>query len=133
MMMPSSLPLTVRTISVLLDAAQPRFAGAAEKVNAGQGSRVPKAIINEKADGEGFEPPVELPLRRFSKPVPSTRLSHPSEFFISRGIDKIIASNQLPATDPNNSNSDHLTKGHSKPTVPSKTAYHKLHLLNLTD
>lgn len=30
------------------------------------------------ADGEGFEPPVEFPLRRFSKPVPSTRLSHPS-------------------------------------------------------
>ncbi len=24
----------------------------------------------DKADGEGFEPPVELPLRRFSKPVP---------------------------------------------------------------
>ena len=118
---------------MLLDAAQPRFAGGTEKVNTGQGSRVPKAIINEKADGEGFEPPDALPRRRFSKPVPSTRLSHPSEFFISRGIDKIIASNQLPATGSNNSNSDRLTKGHSKPTVPSKTAYSKLHLLNLTD
>ena len=34
-----------------------------------------------KADGEGFEPPVRFPVRRFSKPVPSTRLSHPSYCF----------------------------------------------------
>ncbi len=37
-----------------------------------------------KADGEGFEPPVRVNVRRFSKPVPSTRLSHPSETCFNR-------------------------------------------------
>ena len=28
--------------------------------------------MQREADGEGFEPPVQLPVRRFSKPVPLT-------------------------------------------------------------
>ena len=39
--------------------------------------KTPKRVL---ADGEGFEPPERVNVRRFSKPVPSTRLSHPSDW-----------------------------------------------------
>ncbi len=52
------------------------------------------------ADGEGFEPPDELPRRRFSKPVPSTRLSHPSDWRPSgrqaQKLHKIVRSEKSP-------------------------------------
>ena len=45
-----------------------------------RGSWKPRHSRNrkKKADGLGFEPKERLHVRRFSKPVPSTRLSHPS-------------------------------------------------------
>ena len=32
-----------------------------------------KKFVNKKADGEGFEPPDELPRRRFSNTVPNAK------------------------------------------------------------